>query len=315
MDIRSVDLNLLVILDALLHQQSVSRAAAQLNMSQSAVSFALAKLRKLFADPLLVRAARQMQLTPRAMQLTEPLHGVLDSIRNDLLQPSGFDAATAQRTIAIALSDVGELVFLPRTVAFLRRNAPGIHLRSVATQPDELERALQSGDLDLAIGYFPGLKAASIYQQRLFSHTFVCIVRIGHPVVGDELTRQAFLGAQHAIVEGESNAAFEHALEERGIARPIVLTLPHYLAIPAILSESDLVVTVPYAVGASFTRMGGLRILRPPIDVQTPHVKQYWHTRFNDEPASKWLRGVIAELFLEAPRAPGSRKPPVKDER
>lgn len=303
MDIRKVDLNLLVVFDTLLRLRSVTRAAEALGMSQPAMSLALNKLRSTFDDPLFVRASRGIWPTPRAEQLAVPLRHVLDQIRNDVLRQPSFDAATTRRTFTFNMADVGEMVFLPRLLAHFRTAAPGANVRTVSTPPGQLVDALQSGEVDLAVGYFPGLQGAAMYQQRLFTHSFVCIVREGHPLSGMRLTKAAFLAAQHAVVqqEGKSHEVFEDALDAQGLARRVVLSIPHFLAIPLVIAESDLVVTVPYAIGMSFAQMAGLRILRPPIEVAPAEVKQHWHARFHHDRVNQWLRGVVAELFLDKP--------------
>jgi DNA-binding transcriptional LysR family regulator len=304
MDIRKADLNLLLVLDALLRLRSASRAAEALDMSQPAVSFALGKLRIQFKDPLFIRAARGMRPTPRAEELALPLQDVLDRIKTGLLMPPRFDPATSQRTFTFNMADVGELVFLPALRAHLEAAAPGANIKTVSTPPAHLEEAMRSGDIDLAVGYFPGLQGAAIYQQRLFSHTFVCIVRKDHPRIGDQLTRKQFLEEGHAVVqqEGKSHELFEQALVEQGMTRRVVLSIPHFLAIPLIIAESDLIVTVPYAVARSFARMAELKMLRLPVQVQRADVRQHWHARFHRDLANQWIRGVFASLFVEAPR-------------
>ena len=310
MDIRKVDLNLLVVFDTLLRLQSVTRAAEALGMSQPAMSLALSKLRSTFDDPLFIRASRGVWPTPRAEQLAVPLQHVLDQIKNDVLRQPSFDAATTQRTFTFNMADVGEMVFLPRLLAHFRTDAPGANIRTVSTPPGELAEALQSGEVDLAVGYFPGLQGAAIYQQRLFTHSFVCIVRKGHPLSGAQLTKAQFLEAQHAVVhqEGKSHEVFEVALAAQGLERRVVLSIPHFLAIPLVIAESDLIVTVPYAIGMSFARMTGLRILRPPIQVAPAEVKQHWHARFHHDRVNRWLRGAVAELFLDKPWKPVERE-------
>jgi DNA-binding transcriptional LysR family regulator len=304
MDIRKVDLNLLVVFDTLLRTQSVSRAAEALGMSQPAASFALNKLRTLFGDPLFIRSSRGIQPTPRAGQLAGSLQAVLDQIKNDLLQQTDFDPTTTQRTFTFNMADVGELVFLPTIRAHLEATAPGANIKTVSTPPALLEAALQSGEVDLAVGYFPHLQGAAIYQQRLFSHSFVCILHKDHPVIGDQITKKQFLEAQHAVVqqEGKSHELFEQALADQKLTRRVVLSIPHFLAIPLIIAESDLIVTIPYAVGMSFAKMANLKMLRPPIRVPRADVKQHWHARFHHDQVNRWIRGVIAELFLEKPR-------------
>ena len=310
MDIRKVDLNLLVVFDTLLRLQSVTRAAEALGMSQPAMSLALNRLRSTFDDPLFVRGSRGVWPTPRAEQLAVPLQHVLDQIKNDVLRQPSFDAATTQRTFTFNMADVGEMVFLPRLLAHFRTAAPGANIRTVSTPPGQLAEALQSGEVDLAVGYFPGLQGAAIYQQRLFTHSFVCIVRKGHPLSGTQLTKAQFLEAQHAVVhqEGKSHEVFEEALAAQGLERRVLLRIPHFLSIPLVVAESDLIVTVPYAIGMSFARMTGLRILRPPIQVAPAEVKQHWHARFHHDRVNQWLRGAVAELFLDKPWKPVERE-------
>jgi len=310
MDIRKIDLNLLVVLDMLLRLHSVSRTAEALEMSQPAVSFALNKLRAIFGDPLFIRAPRGLRPTPRAEQLALPLQAVLDQIRNQLLEPPGFDPATTRRGFIFNMADVGELVFLPRIRARLAQTAPGADLRTVSLPPGQLDAALESGEVDLAVGYFPALQGAAIYQQRLFSHAFACIVRKDHPQIGEEISLAQFLAAQHVVVQrpGVSQELIEEALADQGLSRRVVLSVPHFLAIPLLVAESDLVVTVPYAVGRSFARMADLKVLRPPLRIPAVDIKQHWHTRFHHDEANKWIRGVIAELFLEAPVTPRRRR-------
>jgi DNA-binding transcriptional LysR family regulator len=306
MDIRKVDLNLLVVFDLLLRLQSVTRTAEALGISQPAMSLALNKLRSAFGDPLFVRASRGLSPTPRAEQLAIPVRQVLEQIRNDVLRQPSFDPAKTDRTFTFNMADVGELVFLPRIRAYLERAAPGANIRTVSTPPAQLAETLASGDVDLAVGYFPGLAGAAIYQQRLFSHSFVCIVRKDHPVLGTQITRKQFLEAQHAVVdqEGKSHELFEETLAAQGLTRRVLLRIPHFLAIPLIIAESDLIVTVPYAIGMSFAKMANLKMLRPPIQVGQPEVKQHWHARFHHDEVNRWIRGVVAELFLDRPREP-----------
>jgi DNA-binding transcriptional LysR family regulator len=303
MDIRKVDLNLLVVFDALLRLRSVTRTAEALGMSQPAMSLALSKLRTVFGDPLFVRGSRGVSPTPRAEQLAVPVRRVLDQIKNDVLRQPSFDPARTDRTFTFNMADVGELVFLPRLYAHLRAVAPGANIRTVSTPPAQLAEAMQSGEVDLAVGYFPGLQGAAIYQQRLFGHSFVCILRKDHPLSGAQITKKQFLEAQHAVVhqEGKSHELFEEALAAQGLARRVVLSIPHFLAIPLVIAESDLIVTVPYAIGVSFAKMANLKLARPPIEVGPAEVKQHWHARFHHDQVNQWIRGVVAELFLDRP--------------
>lgn len=302
MDIRAVDLNLLVAFDMLLRLNSVSRAAEALHLSQPAMSFALSKLRQTFGDPLFIRTSRGIRPTPRAEQLARPIQQVLDQIKTTILTPSDFDPAVTQRTFTFNMADVGELVFLPKILAFLGAAAPGANVRTVNLLPDDLAEAMANGEVDLAMGgYFPKVRGAAVYQQGLFRHSFVCLLRKDHPVIGDKLTTTQFREAQHAVVrrEGFRDEAFETAVIEQGLSRRVVLNVPHYMAIPLILAESDLIVTVPYAVGTSFARMANLKMLAPPIKIPPAEVKQFWHARYHQDQTNIWIRQAITRLFGE----------------
>lgn len=313
MDISDVDLNLLVVFDALLRARSVSGAARALSMSQPATSFALNRLRKMFGEPLFVRTARGIHPTPYAESLSEPLEAILDRIRSDLLQQPTFDPSTVERSATINMQDIGELVFLPRILDRMNTLAPGVQLRTVNLPTSQLEPALRSGEVDLVLGYFPELAGASLFQQRLFAHSFVCIVRADHPTIGDEMTRRQFLEGLHAVVHpaGHMNDSIETELQAQGLTRRVSVRIEHFLAVPTILSQSDLIFTVPYAIGAGLAKLGHIKLVKPPFKAKPRIVKQHWHARFQHDAANRWLRSVVAELFMDK----GTRARPKKTSR
>src|SRR5690606_6351790 len=308
MDITDIDLNLLVVFDALLRTRSVSRAARELRMSQPATSLALNRLRKTFGDPLFVRTSRGIHPTPFSEAMAAPLEAIIDRIRADLLQQPTFDPATAQRAVTLNMHVSGELVFLPRILERLSIEAPGIQLRTVNLAATELERALRTGEVDLALGHFPELVSAALYQQRLFTHAFVCVVRADHPTIGGELTRKQFIEGRHAVVHpaGQLNDSLEAELQELGLRRRVSVRIEHYLAVPTMLERSDLIFTVPYAIGASLARLAAIKLVKPRFKARPRVVRQHWHSRFQQDAANRWLRGVVADLFLE--KTPRARK-------
>lgn len=305
MDIANVDLNLLVVFDALLRTRSVTGAARALHMSQPATSFALNRLRKTFGDPLFVRTARGIHPTPFAEKLAEPLAGILDRIRSDLLQQPTFEPATVERAITLNLHDIGELVFLPAILKKMSKVAPGIVIRTVNLPITDLLLALQSGEVDLAIGHFPELAGASLFQQQLFSHSFTCLVRRNHPAVNTEMSRKQFTEGWHGVVHtaGQMDDTLEKELATQGLRRKVALRIEHYLAVPMILTQSDLIFTVPYAIGERLSKLGDIKLVRTPFKAKPRVVKQHWHARFQHDPANQWLRRLVADLFLDkAPR-------------
>jgi DNA-binding transcriptional LysR family regulator len=309
MDISDVDLNLLVVFNALLKSRSVSGAARTLKMSQPATSFALNRLRKMFGEPLFVRTSRGIHPTPYAESLSAPLEAILDRIRSDLLQQPTFDPATEQRSVTFNMQDIGELVFLPRILARLNQIAPGLQLRTVNLPAPLIEPALRSGDVDIALGHFPDLDAATLFQQRLFSHSFVCIVRADHPTIEDQMTRRQFLDGQHAVVHpaGHMNDSLEAELQAQGLMRKVSVRIEHFLAVPTILSQSNLIFTVPYAIGEGLAKLADIKLVKPPFKAKPRIIRQHWHTRFQHDGANRWLRSMVAELFMDPPTRPKAR--------
>ena len=287
---------------ALAEEGTVSAAARKLRMSQPSVSNALAKLRHVFGDPLFVRTVRGMEPTPRALALLQPVRDALGIVANELLKPTAFDPAKLDGVISIAMSDVGEMITLPRILTSLNKVAPNVNLRSVSLPPAQLQRAMETGDVNLALGYFPDLKGNNFYQQRLYSHGFVCLLRTDHPIKGPRLTVKQFRQLGHAVVraEGRSQEIFERVLVRHRIRRREVLQTPHFMSIPHIIARSDLVATVPMAVGTSFSKFMGIRLIKPPIEVPRIDLRQYWHRKFHHDPHSRWLRSLVHSLINES---------------
>lgn len=299
MDFRHFDLNLIVVLDALLDERSVTGAARRLKTSQPTVSFSLQKLRDILGDPLFIRTARGMEPTPRALEMRDAVRSVLATVEDQLLSARTFDPATSDIPVTVSTSDVGELVFLPKLLRHLRAIAPQMTVRSVTMGPQRLAEALAGGQVDLALGYFPDL-AGGIYQQGLFEHPFACLVRGDHPTIGSTLSLEEFVQAEHAVVnaEGRSQEIFENEMQARGIHRRIALSTPHFMGMPLLIATSDLIVTVPKAVATAWIGRANLKMLPPPVTVPPIALKQFWHRRFHADPRGVWLRGVIADLFM-----------------
>ncbi len=298
MDISRVDLNLLVVFEALCEHQSVTRAGAAIGLSQPAMSAALAKVRVLFDDPLFVRAGGGVKPTARAEALADPVRRVLQSVRSEVLPKARFDPRTTPRTFTLITPGIGEAAFLPRLLARLGQAAPRADLRTLAMPPPAIERALENGTADLALGLFPDLTKAGFYQQRLFRNSFICVASANRRTVAEPLTLKKFLEAPHAVVspEGRTHDLFERELKKRGCVRRVRLEIPHYLSLPAIIEASDLIATVPRDVGVAFARLAKLRLLEPPVNVSFD-VKQYWHERAHKDPVNLWLREMVHALF------------------
>ena len=299
-----LNLNLLPIAFALYEQGSVSAAAKALGMSQPAVSMALGKLRAHFNDPLFIRTSRGVEPTPRAHALVKASRPLVAQLHEDLLSEQTFDAVRSTRTFTFALSDVGEIVFLPRLIERLRDAAPHCSIRSMSMPPKQIARGLEKGEIDLAVGYFPDLVQNNFFQQRLFTHHFACLMRADHPRYAKRLSMKAFLEIEHAVVhaEGRSHELFEKLLKRKKIRRKIALHTPHFLSIPVIVSRSDLMATVPHALALYFARLAPQQfaVAMPPFEVSGFDVKQHWHRKFHNDARNRWLRMQVAELFNDA---------------
>lgn len=300
MNLRSLDLKLLTVFDAVLRKKSLTAAADQLGLTQPAVSQSLAKLRKEFADPLFVRTTKGMVPTALASNLSSTVREVLDIVRDRLDPAPRFDPLASEREFAIAMSDAGMAVFLPGLNARLVKDAPAVRLRVRRLDADDLREGFESGALDLAIGALPAL-GAGIRQQRLCEDGYVCVAREGHPGLKGKLTLKRFRSVKHVMVTtegtGHGHGAVERLLAEKLPASAIALRVPSFLAGAVIVGETDYLLTVPSAVGRMAAERFGLRVLPAPFAIPPVEVRQYWHERSHRDAGNRWLRELLHATF------------------
>lgn len=295
------DPRLLRLFEGLYRSRSVTATAEALGQSQPTVSIALGRLRTLLGDPLFVRTPAGMLPTPRAEALIGPVREALAALQRVAAAERPFDAATAQRRFCIGMTDASHVTLLPQLLAHVHAMAPGIAL--VATRIDAaIGPALQSGEADLAIGLVPWLEAGC-YQQVLFPQDWVCLANARHPrldpAAGQTLTRAAYALEGHVgITSGTGSRLLEAALDSQGVTRRVMLELPGFLGLATIVSQTDLIATLPRHIGETLARSAGLAVWPCPFDVPGFTVKQHWHARAHHDGANRWLRGVIEALFL-----------------
>lgn len=301
-EMNHLDLNLLRVFEAMWRHGHLGRAAEELGLSQPATSHALQRLRVQLNDPLFVKVRSGMQPSARAIALAPVVQGVLGQVRAHLLAERSFDPALARRVFTIAMSDLGEAHFLPRIVARLMKEAPGVDIRSVLPKPAQLTDLLERSQVDLAIGFFPDLQGADVFQQQLFRHGFVCLARKRHPVVRGRITAKQFAALSHAVVQTEtrSQELVEQYLQRHGVVRRQLLRSTQFMSIPPVIASTDLIVTVPLPVGEMFAKLVDLQVLTPPFPIPALDLRQHWHRCQHDDPANRWLRGVTRELFGRA---------------
>ncbi|QOL48159.1 LysR family transcriptional regulator [Massilia litorea] len=298
-----LDLNLLPVFDTLIRVRNVSRAAEELDMSQSAVSHALKRLRSFFGDPLFLKTGSGMQPTPRALELLAPVSSVLATVRGELLVREGFDAASARRSFGLCLTDMGELIFLPRLIAQLRRAAPGCTLRTLQVPMHQIQAVLESGEADLALGSLHSVPEG-LFQQQLFARSFVTIVNRSNRTIGEVLSRDQFFAMEHILVSlsGRIEDAYDAVIDEGNAqgngSRRVYLTTPHFLTVPMIIEQNpDLIATVPRELATKFATYKSIRMVETPVRVPPFGIRQFWHPRFQHDAANMWLRKLVKETF------------------
>jgi DNA-binding transcriptional LysR family regulator len=291
-----LDAKLLRLIDLLYTTRSVTRAAEQLGQSQPTVSIWLGRLRREFNDPLFVRTPEGMLPTPRADQLINTVRQVLDGMRKLVERSAPFDPATAKREFRIFMTDASHITLLPRLFSHIRALAPNVRIEA-ATIDSTMPQALQAGEGDLAIGLIPSLEAG-FYQQSLFGQDWVCLANARHPRIGETLTLEAYQAEAHlGTVSGTGYKLMENALKAIGVERRVLLELPGFLGLAAILSSTDLIATLPRHIGTTLANTAGLQVLTCPIPIPSFTVKQYWHARYHRDATSQWLRHICVELF------------------
>lgn len=299
-NLASIDLNLLVALQALLDEQNVTRAAVRVGLSQPAMSRALGRLRDMFNDQLLVRTSKGMSPTPRAAALAEPLGKVLSGV-DQMIQPPEFDPGTAEGRRRIATTGYGSLVMVPLVIGRFYQEAPKLDL-DILNMHGSTVHDLETGAIDLAIG---GLGVdtmpAGFYQQNLFDDRFVCVVRENHPVIGKGLTLENYTELSHGLmtVTGDGPGVIDGVLKRIGVQRRIALRLPHPLVAPIAAAESDLIFTLPQRLAVRLQEIANVVILEPPVEISSEigsfAVRQHWHERHHHDPSHIWLRNLLAD--------------------
>jgi DNA-binding transcriptional LysR family regulator len=305
MDLQDIDLNLLVLFNQLMTDRRVSRVAETLGLTQPAVSNSLAKMRRLFGDELFLRTSSGMVPTPFAEQLAEPISYALAMIHSGLNQQTRFDPATVERSMTICMTDIGEIVFLPRLLQRLAAEAPGVSLSTVRNTAVNVRDDMESSKVDLAIGFLPQLKAG-FFQRRLFRQRYVCLFRRDNRLNKGKFTLSDFTDAQHLVVvsPGTGHGRVDELLRRTCAKRVVQVTVPHFVAIGHMLRTTDLVATVPERLAQHLVEPFGL-VYRPhPVPLPDIAINVFWHGKAHRSPANRWLRSIVFDLFGEDSKEP-----------
>jgi DNA-binding transcriptional LysR family regulator len=294
MELEDIDLNLLVVFNQLMKERKVSAVADNLGLGQPAVSNALARLRKLFDDPMFLRTPSGMQPTPFADQLAESVGYALAMIHGAVNEKSTFNPATSTRSFSVAMTDIGEIYFLPTLMQAIQRCAPAIAISTVHSATDNLKGSLEAGQIDLAIGFLPQL-TAGFFQQRLFSQRYVLMYRNGHQLGKQDISSDDFFNADHVgiVSAGTGHGKIDALLDSGERKRRIRLKVPHFVAVPHILQSTDMVATVPLRLAEKMANTFALTYTPHPIALPEIAINLFWHAKHNKDPANQWLRGLV----------------------
>jgi DNA-binding transcriptional LysR family regulator len=293
------DIELLYVFDEIYKTRSVSRAADKLGLPQSTVSIALGKLRIHFGDRLFSRTAKGMEPTPHAQDVIADVRRAIEALALALARRDEFDPVSETREFRICMTDISEIVLLPRLLNHLSAVAPGVRFdisKISATTPRDLE----DGAVDLAVGFMPHLEAG-FYQQSLFQQNFVCLVAQGHPRIKGSLSKEQFGAEGHLSVKtsGTGHYIVDKTILKEGVARRNVLQLPSFLGLGRIVAETTFIATVPDKYASTISASEAVQLLPCPINMPSFAVKQHWHERYHADPANRWLRSTFSALFTE----------------
>ncbi|NPC55922.1 LysR family transcriptional regulator [Caenimonas soli] len=301
MNINTLDLNLLVVFDAVQRTRSTTIAGEQIGVTQSAVSNALRRLREAFGDELFVRTEKGMMPTPLAQSMADPIQAALQQIRQTVEHRGSFDARESDRHFRLAISDMGQMGLLPLMLGHLQQVAPKVTIETVPLSRHGIAELMTSGDIDLAIGALNPL-GAGFFRQRLRTSRFVCVARPDHPTISEVLTLEQFMTASFIEYHptGGSYAVYaEHAdrlFATQGATRRVAVKLAHLAGLDRMVACSDMLAVLPETLAQAFRQEVGLQVLELPFECPQINVTQQWHERYNRDPAQVWLRECVARL-------------------
>jgi DNA-binding transcriptional LysR family regulator len=297
------DLNLLRVFLAIWDLRSLTAAGDRLGLTQPAVSHALRRLRTLFEDPLFSRTPSGMVPTDAALRLYPPLAQAFAIINEAVQQLAKFEPSSARRVFRVSMSDMSEFYFLPPLLAQLDREARGIRIEVANVPVESVSAAMRAGEIDLALGYVPGLDAGCV-SQTLFVDEHVCVVRAGHPLKKTKPSREdlSALRYVYASTNATGHRMVEQWLDELNLKREVVLRLPHFVVAPEIVMNTDLAVIFPKSIAKRFNRGKAFRILPLPFSLPPIEIQVHSHTQFAADPGITWLRETIHTMFHQPAR-------------
>ena len=297
LNVRDLNLNLLVSFDALMAERNVTRAARRVGLTQSAMSNSLAQLRRVFDDGLFLRHPGGVSPTERALALAGPIRLALSTLDAAFTAQAHFEPRTAERTFTLSASDYVEYVVLPPLLRLLEREAPKVHLAVRPWGLHDVPPDLKEGTVDLMIGFYGALPPGH-REQLLFDEEYLCIVRKKHPRVHTRLTLKQYVELSHVLVSQSpgSMGSVDRALAKLGLSRRVGARVSHFLMVPSLVAQTDMVAALSRRVAEPFAKMLALRLFPPPLPLPISRIGQVWHVRTETDLAQIWFRDAVRRV-------------------
>ena len=300
MNLRNVDLNLLTVFDAVITEGNVTRAAEKIGMSQPAMSIALSRFRHMAKDELFERTGRGLRPTPRALELAAPIRRALEIVADALEHGTDFDMSRSDRSFNVALSGVGEVVMLPTLMRKLEAAGSKISINTRYVAHTDMEKEMRYGNVDLYLWIVP-IESSEIVCTQIGMTSEVCLVRENHPSVGDSLSLEAFASLRHITYQMPGPygpSIIDRELWRLGFNREHGMSIHSYFDAPRVISQTDMVCTVPRVLGRDLARVHGLRMVRSPLQLEFPVFMQ-WPRAVDKDAGHVWLRETLAQIFKQ----------------
>jgi len=299
-NLAKIDVNLLYLFKLLYEHRNIKKVSEILDVSQSAISHSMKRLKNCLGDQLFYRVTSGLAPTPYAEEIAKTILSSFDAIEQSINLNLNFDPLKSKRVFNVSMTDVGEILFLPKLISHLATVAPDISIEIVWSGSGSIQKEMELGNIDLAIGLLPELKTG-FYQRRLFTQKYKLMLRKGHPLLSEKITKSSILNCKHISISSKDtgHGIIEKYLQNNHIDRIVASRLTHFIAVPYILSTSDFIATVPAKLDDTIENHFDVMTIDHPLKLPEIQINTFWHARMHEDAANIWLRGVIFDLFSE----------------
>jgi len=299
-NLAKIDVNLLYLFKLLYEYRNIKKVSDILDVSQSAISHSMKRLKRCLGDQLFYRTSSGLAPTPYAEEISKTIITCFDSIEQSINSNLNFEPLKSKRVFNVSMTDVGEILFLPKLISHLATVAPDTSIEIVRCSSQDIQKEMELGNIDLAIGLLPELKAG-FYQRRLFTQKYKLMLRKGHPLLSEKITQAAILNYKHISISSKDtgHSIIEKYLQNNHIDRVVASRLTHFIAVPYILGASDFIATVPEKLDDTIGAHFDVVTIDHPLKLPEIQINIFWHARLHDDSANTWLRRLIFDLFSE----------------